>query len=136
MTSTSTSTKSRAPEKSPGNMSPRLTSTQIIDQGDYLNPDFDPSSLTVAQLHGVLTYHEIRYTPPYTKFRLINVFNIELKARADILSRERLESANVAASDKGIVDGLTGMAIGTRKKRGRKGTSKGISKAPRKRSEK
>ncbi|KAJ7602055.1 hypothetical protein DFH06DRAFT_1351740 [Mycena polygramma] len=97
-------------------MSSRLTSTQIIEQGNYLNPGFNPSSLTVAQLIGVLTYHEIRYPSPYTKSRLIDVFNAELKAKASIFRKERMEAASVPASGRGIIDGLTGEAISIRQK--------------------
>jgi hypothetical protein len=97
----------------------RLTSAQIIGLGEYLNPDFDPASLTVSQLLGVLGFHNINYPSPYTKPRLVQLFNEEIKAKSTKLKKERLKKENSHASDEGITDGLTGRPIGTRKVRRR-----------------
>lgn len=86
----------------------RLTSAQVISLGEYLAPDFDPSSLTVSQLLGVLGYHNIRYPTPYTKTKLLQVFNAEIKTRASKFKKERLKKEKSIASDDGITDGLTG----------------------------
>jgi hypothetical protein len=45
-------------------MSRSMTAAQIIALGEYLDPDFDPSSLTVNQLLGVFGFHNIRYPTP------------------------------------------------------------------------
>lgn len=90
----------------------RLTSAQVISLGDYLNPDFDPASLTVSQLLGVLGFHNINYPSPYTKPKLIQVFRDEIAPRAATYRRERIKKENSIASDHGITDGLTGRPIG------------------------
>jgi hypothetical protein len=86
----------------------RLTAAQLISLGDYLEPDFDPSSLTVSQLLGVLGFHNIRYPTPYTKGKLVQLFNNEVKTRASRYKKERIKQENSVASDDGITDGITG----------------------------
>jgi len=86
----------------------RLTSAQVISLGEYLEPDFDPSTLTVSQLLGVLGFHNIRYPTPYTKGKLVQLFNDKIKPRASKFKRERIKNENSMASDDGIMDGITG----------------------------
>ena len=86
----------------------RLTSAQVVSLGEYLRSDFDPNSLTVSQLLGVLGYHNIRYPTPYTKTKLVQLFNAEIKTKASKFKKERLKKENSIASDDGITDGLTG----------------------------
>ncbi|KDQ33260.1 hypothetical protein PLEOSDRAFT_1110485 [Pleurotus ostreatus PC15] len=93
----------------------RLTAAQIIGLGEYLKPEFEPSTLTVSQLLGVLGYHNIPYPQPYTKPKLIQTFNDEIKANAKKLTKERLKKENSIASDDGITDGITGEPVGGRK---------------------
>ncbi|KAF9451065.1 hypothetical protein P691DRAFT_808908 [Macrolepiota fuliginosa MF-IS2] len=93
-------------------MSSRLTSAQIIALGEYLGPDFDPTTLTVSQLLGVLGYHNIAYPTPYSKPKLVQRFEEEIKTKATKLKKERLKKANSIASDDGITDGLTGKPLG------------------------
>jgi hypothetical protein len=95
----------------------RLTASQVVDQGEYLSSDFDPSSLTVSQLLGVLGYHNIAYPTPYTKPKLVELFNNEIKSRASILVKERLKRKNSQASDEGIINGVTGQPLGETKVR-------------------
>jgi hypothetical protein len=85
-----------------------MTAAQIISVGEYLEPDFEPTSLTVSQLLGVLNYHGIDYPTPYTKPKLIQVFNSEIMTRAAKFKKERLKKENSIASDEGIKDGITG----------------------------
>ncbi|KAG6911498.1 hypothetical protein DXG01_014572 [Tephrocybe rancida] len=89
----------------------RLTSAQVIALGEYLEPTFDPASLTVSQLLGVLGYHNIRYPTPYSKPKLAVIFNEEIKAKAANLKKERVKKENSIASDDGIVDGATGQPL-------------------------
>lgn len=84
----------------------RLTSTEIVKKGDYLKPDFNPASLTVSQLIGVLGHHEIKYPTPYSKPRLIQLFNDTIKANV-----ARYTTLTPEPSDDGITDGLTGEPI-------------------------
>lgn len=89
----------------------RLTAAQVISLGQYLEPDFNPSSLTVSQLLGVLGYHNIPYPMPYSKPKLVQVFNDEVKSRASKFKKERLKRQNSMASDDGITDGVTGRLL-------------------------
>jgi hypothetical protein len=86
----------------------KLTTAQVIHLGDYLEADFDPSALTVSQLLGVLGFHNIRYPSPYTKGKLVQLFNDEVKPRASRFKKERIKQENSMASDDGIMDGITG----------------------------
>ncbi|KAJ3526358.1 hypothetical protein NM688_g8271 [Phlebia brevispora] len=88
-----------------------LTSAQIIEKGDYLNPDFDPNTLTVSQLLGVFGFHNINYPSPYSKSKLVQIFRDELKPKAGQYKKERLSRQNSQASDDGITDGVTGRPI-------------------------
>jgi hypothetical protein len=85
-----------------------VTLTQIIELGDYLKPTFDPKALTVPQLLGLMTYHNILYPSPYSKTKLIALFNNELKVKASVLQQERLDAESMAPSVEGIIDGHTG----------------------------
>ncbi|KAF9792382.1 Man1-Src1p-C-terminal domain-containing protein [Thelephora terrestris] len=89
----------------------RLTSAQVIALGEYLQPDFEPATLTVPQLLGVFGYHNIRYPSPYTKAKLVQTFNQEIKPNASKFRREKLKKENSQASDDGIVDGVTGLPL-------------------------
>jgi hypothetical protein len=89
-------------------MSRSLTAAQVIALGEYLDPDFDPSSLTVNQLLGVFGFHNIRYPTPYTKPKLVQLFNDEIKAKTKQLKKDRVKKENSLASDDGIKDGVTG----------------------------
>ena len=93
----------------------RLTSAQVIALGEYLKPDFEPATLTVPQLLGVFGYHNIRYPSPYTKAKLVQTFNQEIKPNASKFRREKLKKENSQASDDGIVDGVTGLPLTTTK---------------------
>ncbi|KIP09118.1 hypothetical protein PHLGIDRAFT_12180 [Phlebiopsis gigantea 11061_1 CR5-6] len=108
----------------------RLTTAQIIEQGDYLKPDFDPASLTVSQLLGVFGFHNVMYPSPYTKPKLVQLFNDEIKARAPQLKKERLSRQNSQASDDGITDGLTGRPLNEGRKPATRSSSRRASVAP------
>jgi hypothetical protein len=92
-------------------MSRSLTAAQVIGLGEYLNPNFDPASLTVSQLLGVLGFHNIKYSTPYTKPKLVQLFNDEITVKSAKWRRERHKKEQSLASDDGITDGLTGRPI-------------------------
>jgi len=94
----------------------RMTAAQVIAIGDYLDPDFDPSTLTVPQLLGVFGYHNVTYPSQYTKPKLVQLFNEEIKPKVNKLKRERIRKENSQASDDGIKDGVTGKLINEGKK--------------------
>src|SRR6267378_4138713 len=89
----------------------RMTSAQVIALGEYLGPDFDPAVLTASQLLGIFGYHNIKYPTPYTKARLVQLFNEEIKPRSTKFKREKLKKENSQASDDGITDGVTGIPL-------------------------
>lgn len=79
--------------------------------GDYLEPDFDAGSLTVSQLLGIFGFHNIKYPAPYTKPKLVQLFNEEVKPMSKKFKKDRLKKENSIASDDGIKDGVTGKYI-------------------------
>jgi hypothetical protein len=89
----------------------KLTAAQVINLGEYLETDFDPSALTVSQLLGVLGFHNIRYSTPYTKGKLVQLFNDEVKTRSSKFKKDRIKQENSMASDDGIMDGITGKPL-------------------------
>ncbi|CAE6519042.1 unnamed protein product [Rhizoctonia solani] len=89
----------------------RLSASEVINRGDYLKPDFEPSTLTIPHLLSVLTYHGIKYPSPHTKGKLIEVFNNELKPRSTELLKERQARDRKKPSPEGIMDGHTGQAV-------------------------
>ncbi|KAI0082702.1 hypothetical protein K474DRAFT_1610816 [Panus rudis PR-1116 ss-1] len=108
----------------------RLTAAQVIAQGDYLNSDFDPSTLTIPQLLGIFGFHNINYPSQYTKPKLVQLFNDEIKPKANKFKRQRLKRENSQASDDGITDGLTGKPINEVKKEPVRRSSRRASRAP------
>jgi hypothetical protein len=89
-------------------MSRSMTAAQVIALGEYLDPNFDPSTLTVNQLLGVFGFHNIRYPTPYTKPKLVQLFNDEIKPKVKQLKKDKVKKDNSLASDDGIKDGITG----------------------------
>ncbi|RPD66053.1 hypothetical protein L227DRAFT_492274 [Lentinus tigrinus ALCF2SS1-6] len=90
----------------------RLNASQVIALGEYLKPEFNPASLTVSQLLGILAHHDIRYPTQYTKAKLVDLFNAEIKPKAKKFTRERIKRENSQASEDGITDGMTGRPLG------------------------
>lgn len=88
-----------------------MTTAQVISLGDYLEPNFDPVLLTNSQLLGVLGYHNVPYPSSYTKPKLVQIFNDEIKAKAGKLKKERVKKENSLASDEGIIDGHSGRPL-------------------------
>ncbi|KAI0831222.1 Man1-Src1p-C-terminal domain-containing protein [Trametes gibbosa] len=107
----------------------RMTAAQVIAQGEYLQPDFDPTTLTVAQLLGVFGYHNIKYPSQYTKPKLIQLFHEEIKPKAKKYTKERIKRENSQASEDGITDGVTGRPLNDGKKSVRR-TSRRLTKTP------
>ena len=101
----------RAPHAFPPIMSRGLTSAQVVELGEYLKPDFDPSTLTISQLRGVLNHHNINFPSSQTKPKLVQVFNEEIKPKAKKFTKERIKRENSNASEDGIIDGVTGRPL-------------------------
>ena len=88
-----------------------MTAAQVVAAGEYLESDFDPASLTVNQLLGVFGYHNINFPAPYTKPKLVQLFNDEIKTNAVKLKKERARKDSSIPSDNGITDGVTGRPL-------------------------
>ncbi|KAK6891193.1 Inner nuclear membrane protein SRC1 [Candida tropicalis] len=70
---------------------------------DHLKDDFDPSSLTSAQLRNILNRHEVKYSSSATKSSLIEVFNSEIAPNAKKLLKEYNEKVK-NSNDEGFVN--------------------------------
>ncbi|KAF9879748.1 hypothetical protein CkaCkLH20_02559 [Colletotrichum karsti] len=72
-----------------------------MDEYEYLQPGFDPKSLTVPRLRSIFVAHDIQYPATAKKPQLIELFNDELLPQAKkILAKQ----ARAKRSSKGIVD--------------------------------
>jgi hypothetical protein len=69
----------------------RPTTSQIIAKGDYLQPTFDPATLTIPHLLGIFAYHNVAYPSQHNKAKLIEIFGTEIKGRGVELRKQRLE---------------------------------------------
>ncbi|RDX56861.1 hypothetical protein OH76DRAFT_1336428 [Lentinus brumalis] len=105
----------------------RPSTSEVIALGEYLKPDFNPASLTVAQLLGILAHHEVKYPTQYTKAKLVELFNAEIKPKTKKFARERIKRENSQASEDGITDGMTGRPLGEKQPARR---SRRLSKTP------
>lgn len=72
----------------------------MLDPQEYLAPGYDISKLTVANLRSVLVEHEVSFPSNATKSQLIDIFNKDVKSRAD----EILKRYNVHPSRNDIID--------------------------------
>ncbi|KAI0256916.1 Man1-Src1p-C-terminal domain-containing protein [Lactifluus subvellereus] len=111
-------------------MSRSMTAAQVIALGEYLDPDFDPSTLTVNQLLGVFGFHNIRYPTPYTKPKLVQLFNDEIKPKVKQLKKDQVKKENSLASDDGIKDGITGRYLNEDSNKPLRRSSRRSSRAP------
>jgi HeH/LEM domain len=93
-------------------MSRNLTATQVIDLGDYLDKDFEPERLTIAQLLGILGHHGIPFPTKYNKTMLLGLFRDNISVKCSELKRQEQQRKQSQPSDFGIVDGLTGEPVG------------------------
>lgn len=84
------------------------TASQVIESGDYLEPDFNPSTLTIPILLAIFIHHNIAYPSPHTKTALIKLFNDNLKPRAGEFKKQREKERRMQASSEDVFDGVTG----------------------------
>ncbi len=83
-----------------------------MDEMEYLQPSFDPSSLTVPRLRNILMTHDINYPASAKKAQLVDTFNQDLKpqARKLLSARDRVRRTSkgitdIPSSQEGTVDG-------------------------------
>ncbi|RAL66442.1 hypothetical protein DID88_006132 [Monilinia fructigena] len=73
----------------------------MSDELDYLQPGFDPSSLTVPRIRSLLVTHAIEYPSNAKKAQLIEIFNRDLAPQARKILYER---ARAKRTSRGITD--------------------------------
>lgn len=86
----------------------KLTSQEVIDKGDYLEPNFDPTSLTVVHLRAVLLNHGVTFASSSNKGQLVQLFNTHIRANAPKLQKARTKTAAIPSDASDILDGETG----------------------------
>lgn len=72
-----------------------------MDRSDFLEPGFDPSSLKVAELRGILHGHEVSFPSSAKKADLIQLFNENIVPKAADLLRDK---SAVEPTGSGIID--------------------------------
>lgn len=72
-----------------------------MDEQEYLEPEFDPSALTVPRLRSILVAHDVNYPSPAKKGQLIDLFNEHVFPQA---RKIRSASLRVKRSSKAVVD--------------------------------
>ncbi|KAI9651090.1 inner nuclear membrane protein enriched at telomere/subtelomere region [Ciborinia camelliae] len=73
----------------------------ISDDLDYLQPGFDPYSLTMPRIRSILVTHNINYPSNANKGQLVEIFNVDLVPQARKILRERDRAVRTS---RGIVD--------------------------------
>lgn len=73
----------------------------MSDELDYLQPGFDPSSLTMPRIRSILVTHNVEYPSNAKKAQLVEIFNHELIPQARKILHER---ARAKRTSRGIVD--------------------------------
>lgn len=77
------------------------TSSAMVDQNEYLTPDFDPATLTVPRLRSILVQHDVSYPSSAKKSQLVDIFNDSVKPQARRILKSQ---ASVRRSARGIED--------------------------------
>ena len=72
-----------------------------MDEMEYLQPSFDPSSLTMPRLRNILMTHDIQYPASAKKAQLVDTFNQDLKpqARKLLSARDRVRRTSEGITD-------------------------------------
>lgn len=75
--------------------------TMSDSEVDYLQPDFDPSTVTMPRLRSILVTHNVSYSATAKKQQLVDIFNSEIAPKAKKILAQR---ARAKRSSLGIVD--------------------------------
>lgn len=72
-----------------------------MDEMEYLQPSFDPSTLTMPRLRNILMTHDIQYPASAKKQQLVEIFTHELKpkARKLLAARDRVRRTSEGITD-------------------------------------
>lgn len=76
-----------------------------MDDQEYLEPDWDPASVTIPRLRAILVAHNISYPASAKKAALIEIFNTSVLPQA---RKIRAQNARVKRTSRGIEDITTG----------------------------
>lgn len=76
-----------------------------MDDQEYLEPDWDPASVTIPRLRAILVAHNISYPASAKKAALIEIFNASVLPQA---RKIRAQNARVKRTSRGIEDITTG----------------------------
>lgn len=72
-----------------------------MDDQAYLDPNFDPTTLTMPRLRSILVAHDVNYPASAKKGELVELFNQNIAPRA---RKMKSDSLRVKRSSRGIVD--------------------------------
>ncbi|KAI7541829.1 hypothetical protein KC317_g16774, partial [Hortaea werneckii] len=72
-----------------------------MEEQDYLEPNFDPSTLTIPRLRSILVAHNINYPSSAKKGQLVDLFSEHVLPQA---RRLRNANARVKRTSRGIED--------------------------------
>lgn len=78
-----------------------VIATIMADEYAYLEPDFDPSTLTMPKLRSILVAHNVAYPSSAKKPELVGLFNDNVASQARALKSAR---SRTVRSSRGIVD--------------------------------
>ena len=86
-------------EKGSGTKGPKtkrciLSTTNLLDTGEYLDEGFDLNSLTVPILRGILFHHDITLPDRIRKTELVKLFRQEITANLSGLKAEWFQQKN------------------------------------------
>ena len=77
-----------------------------------------PVLLPCRTLLGVFGYHNVAFPAPYTKPKLVALFNEQIKPNSANFKKAKLQKDNSIASDDGITDGVTGKPLSKKVREG------------------
>ncbi|KAK1965664.1 hypothetical protein LY78DRAFT_579969 [Colletotrichum sublineola] len=85
----------------PVRLDPLKNPPPITDDAKYLQPGFDPQTLTIPELRRIFVFHEISHASNLRKKSLVSLFRAEIEPRASVTLAA---SAKVEPSTAGIID--------------------------------
>jgi len=70
------------------------------DETEYLQPNFDPTTLRVADLRRILLFHDVEFPSSAKKGQLVNLFLDHITPKAESILRKQRK---VRPSNRGII---------------------------------
>jgi HeH/LEM domain len=89
-----------------------ITADDVINCGEYLNEGFNPNSLTISFLRGILHHHRVELPKrSCKKADLVTLFSNAIAAESKKWKQEWKKNKCQPASADGIINGITGVPI-------------------------